>query len=191
MVNEEQEYLNNVGLIHLAMKNLHIYWKTEDEHQEYIDAGTDGLLRGIRTYDSSKNIKKSTYYYACISLGIKQVIFSKQYLKRKGQVVSLNQTIEEGELIDYIVSNTNVEDEVLEKERKELVLEAVNKLPIEKDKELIKYTYGLDGYPLINGIQLAKMWGLNKNAIYQRRDRAYNKLWRIIKNDEKYEVLWK
>lgn len=191
MVDEGKEFQDNLGLIHLAIKNLHIYWKNNDEHQEYIDAATDGLLRAIRTYDSSRGIKKSTYYYKCISIGIKQRLYIKQEKKRKVEVVSLNQQLESDELIDFMVSDIDVEKMMLDKERREMILEAVNSLPIKKDREVVKYLYGLDGYPLINGQQLSKLLGLNKNSIYQRRNRALGKLWRIIKNEEKYEELWR
>ena len=69
------------GLIYLAIKENHIYWKTEDEYQDYIDAGYDGLLQGIRTYDTTKGIKPSTYYYTCIKNEMIKVITLKNRKK--------------------------------------------------------------------------------------------------------------
>ena len=52
-MDENEKYLQYKALINLAIKNLHIYWKTEDEFREYDDAGVDGIIKGIRTYENA------------------------------------------------------------------------------------------------------------------------------------------
>lgn len=189
-MDEEKEYVDNIGLIYTVIKNNGFYWRTSDEYQDLLDAGTDGLLNAIRTYNEEEKTKKSTYYCVCIKNEICKMLYLKECKKRKGETVSLNTIInEDAELLDFIPDNTNIEKDILEKELASKLLELVNKLPIEKDREAIKELYGLEGRNETNGEQLAKKWGVNKNAIYRRQRRALIQLWlRIRQNDEREKL---
>ena len=187
-MNENDKYLQYKGLIFLAIKKKHVYYKTEDEFQEYIDAGTDGLIKGIRTFDKTKNVKESTYVYKCIETEIKKRIYLNTMQKRKGETVSLNQLIGNNndfeELIDFIPSEVDIEKEVEDKLVGERLVEIIETLPIEKDIEVIKYCYGLDNHKQMNCSQIARLWGVNKNAIISRKNRALGLLWKKVKEDE-------
>ena len=187
----EDELINeHKGLIYLAIKEEHLYWRTQDEYQEFIDAGYDGLLKGIRTYDESKGIKPSTYYYTCIKHEMLRVIQVKEYKKNSMKTVSLNTLIDKldyTELIDMIPSDVNIEQELLNKEQKERLMYHIDHLPNERDRLVIKMLYGLDGFETTNISGIARKWGVNKNAIIHRRNRALNRLWLKIRNDS----LWK
>lgn len=189
-MDENEKYLQYKGLIFLAIKNKHIYWKTEDEFQEYIDYGTDGLLKGIRTYDNTKGTKESTYVYKCIETEIKKKVYLQQAKKRTGKLVSLNKEIPEtgDEIQDYIPSDIDVEKEVIDKLMSERLVEIIDEnIKIGKDREVIKYAYGLDNHKETNCSQLAKQWGVNKNAIITRKNRAIKQLWKKVKEEE----IWK
>lgn len=189
-MNEEELFINNRGLIFLAIKNMHLYWKTNDEFQDYIDAGTDGLLIGIRTYDKTKGTKESTYYYACIKNEINKMLIKKNLKRYKGQTISLNllaNEIDDTELIDLIPGDIDIEKEIEDKLMAERIVEIIDTLPIVKDRYVIKMYYGLDGYERMNCTQIAKRWGVNKNRIIDRKERAINKLRRRMKQ----EGIWK
>lgn len=190
-MNEEEEFLENKGLIGLAIKKLHIHWKTQDEFQDYEDAGIDGLLSGIRTYEKEKGYKKSTYYYSCIKNEICKSMYLKSCKKRKGDVVSLNTVINEGiELGELIPSEDNIEEKTIKKARKKELLRLVNNLPIEKDKLIIKNLFGLDGYKEISAEKLAKKLGISKTAIYDKKRRALVQLWLMIRKNEERDELF-
>jgi len=187
-MNENDKYLQYKGLIFLAIKNKHVYYKTEDEFQEYIDAGTDGLIKGIRTFDETKNVKESTYVYKCIETEIKKRIYIRTLKKNNEKVISLNTLIENSgnyeELMDFIPSEVDIEKEVEDKLLGERLVEIIETLPIEKDQEVIKYVYGLDNHKKMNCSQIARLWGVNKNAIISRKNRALGLLWKKVKEDE-------
>lgn len=190
-MNEEEEYIQNKGLIFLAIKKMHLYWKTPDERQEIEDAGVDGLLKGIRTYEEDRGYKKSTYYYTCIRNEICRMLYLKTMQKRTADVISLNKEVnEEIEILELIPGETNLEAEALNKEKAKVLNELVDSLPIEKDREVIRYKYGLKGYPVLNGEQIAKKWGVNKNAIYHRERRALVQLWLRIRGNERNSKLF-
>lgn len=182
-MDEEKEYIDNYGLIFLAIKNLHLYWKNEDELQEYKDYGSDGLLKGIRTYDSSKNTKRTTYYYECIRNELLHLLLARTRKKRTGKVISYNAIINDDgdELIDLLPSDLNIEEDIETKIRDEKLLDIINHLPLERDRWVIKYLYGLDGYEKLTTVELAKRWGVSKQCITGRKTKVLGILWRKIK----------
>lgn len=181
-MDEEQEVKDQTPLIYIALKNEKLYWKNEDEKQEFVDAGYDGLIKGIRSYDITKGIKKSTYYYRCIKYEMFHVIAKKQRKKRTAKVVSLNYEINDEELQDFIPSATNLEEDIIQKEKNEQLLDLVNTLPIAKDRYVIKMMFGLDGFEQLSASEIARRWGVNKNAIIQRKNRALRILNYKIRN---------
>lgn len=186
MKSEDDLIVEHRGLIFLAIKNEHFYWKTDDEFQDFVDAGYDGLLQGIRTYDPNKNIKESTYYYTCIKNEMIKVITNKHRIKNQAKVVSLNTLVsdmEDTELIDLIPSTTDVEQEVFTMVRNERLIELINRLPIEKDRYVIKMMFGLDGWTQMSASAIARRWGVNKNSIIERKNRALRQLWYRIRNE--------
>ena len=184
-MDENEKYLQYKALINLAIKNLHIYWKTEDEFREYDDAGVDGIIKGIRTYDPSKKVKESTYVYKCIETELKRRIYLNTMKKRNVEVISLNKTVgveEAEELIDLIPDDTDIEKLIEDKETSERLINLVDHLPIPKDRYVIKMMYGLDGWEQMSASEIARRWGVNKNSIIQRKNRAIRLLWIKIRN---------
>lgn len=183
-MNEEEEYIKNKPLINLAFKQLNLHYHSTYEFEEYNDAGLDGLLQGIRTYDESKGVKKSTYYYACIRNEINKLIYQKQMQKRKAIVISINTPLNEDgdELLDILPSKVNIEKEIEESIRNEKLLDLVNELA-PKDREIIKYSFGLDGYEKMSTRQIGMLFKNHHNAIAQRRTKALRQLWYKIKNN--------
>ena len=166
-MSEEELILKHKGLIFLAIKEMHLYWKTQDEYQDFVDAGYDGLLNGIRSYNKEKGIRPSTYYFTCIKHEIGKTLQRKTRKRCTGKVISLNLQINEvdDELIDIIASDVDIQKEVEDKLLAERIVEIVEELPIEKDIEVIKHNFGLDGYKQVSCSELARMWGVNKNSI--------------------------
>lgn len=169
--------------IFMAMKRLHIHWNTEEEHQEYIDCGYDGILKGLSKYDASLGFQKSTFVYKCIETEIKRKIYLNQMKKRITKVVSLNTEIEEGELIDLIPDDIDIEEQVTKKLMIEKVKELVNLLPKEKDRQVITLLYGLDGNKPLTIRATAKVMGVNRNAIASRKNKILKTLQEKIKKE--------
>lgn len=171
------------GFIYLAMKRLHIYWKTDEEHQDYIDSGYDGLINGIRGYDETKGFKPSTYIYKCIETELKKRIFLNTMQKRTTKVLSLNKEVEDIELVELIPDTINIEKEVMDKIQREKINSLVNKVLKGKDKLVIKMIYGLNGWEQVGVCEIARRWGVSKSAITFRKNKALKKLLEQIKRD--------
>ena len=69
----------------------------------------------------------------------------------------------------------------MDKETKEKLIYYIDHLPIEKDRYVIKMMFGLDGWKQMNASQIARRWGVNKNAIISRKNRALRQLWYRIR----------
>ena len=185
MTNNEDELVKKYErLIYLAIKNKHIYWKTNDEFQDYIDSGYDGIIKGIRTFDSTKGVKESTYVYNCIATEIKRRIYTNTMVKRKTKTVSLNLILNDDgdEMIDLIPSDYDMEQVVEDNIRNDKLLALVNKLSKEKQREVIKNLYGLEGKEPISASELGRRWNCSKSNIIAIKNRALRILWYKIRN---------
>lgn len=189
----EQLILDNIPLIYKCIKDMHLYWQTEDEFQAYYDAGLDGLMKGARQYDRSKDIKPSSFLYPCIKNEIMHLLTVKNLKKRKnefGSDISLNLIVNEDsnsktEFADFIPDlNTNIELEIENKLEFERLLNAVNNLKNEKDKLVVKMYYGLDDYEPRTYESIGKSLNVTKEMIRVRLKRAENNLKQYLeKND--------
>lgn len=190
---EEKLILENMALIRKVIKDLHLYWQTDDEFQEYYDVGLDGLIKGVRSYDETKG-KISTWCIPCIKNEILHLVTKKNYKKNKneyGRDISLNFTINEdsekvteyGDLIPDL--NTNIELEIEKKLEAERLLAAVNQLKNEKDKLVVKMYYGLDGYEPRMFREIAEQFCCSKSAIQFRAKRALSLLKQYLEKNDK------
>lgn len=167
----------------MAIKYKNYKYKNQDEFQEYFDAGEIGLLRGIRTYNPSMGYKISTYLYRCICNEIRNSVSTCNRLKRKnafGETISLNMIIENVngdmcELIDLIPSDVNIEKQYERKYLIESIIDEVNMLK-EKDVEIMKRFYGIDGYTKQSVTDISKCLSMSRKSIYSRLNRNLKKL---------------
>ena len=183
-MDENEKYLKYKALINLAMKNLHIFWKTKDEWQEFNDSGVDGIIKGIRSYDSNKGVKESTYVYTCIEMELKHRIYLNTMKKRTQKIVSLNKTVgtDGEELGEFIPDDTDIEKTVFNNIMDERILVLINQLK-EKDKEIIKYKWGIDNHPNLSFEEIGKLYNNNKNAIRSRYLRSLRKIYYRLRSN--------
>lgn len=166
--------LENLKLIYLVIKNLHLHYKTEDELQDYYDAGLEGLIIGSKKYDSSKGLP-STYLYSCISNEIKKFIKFKNTAKRKINYefnLSLSETIHIAEngmnifLEDVVYDpKVNVLEMVERNIEKEKIMYLIKNKLNEKEQIILSMYYGLNGYPECNQKQIAKIFNTSTTTI--------------------------
>lgn len=192
MSSEEELYKANKPLIYKVIEDMHLHWNTQDEFQEFEDAGVDGLLNGIRSYDIDKGVKSSTYFYTCIKNEICKFLVYKNRLSNTVNLnkTSLNRVLIEEELIELIPSEVDVEEEVYRNIVKEDLLELVESLK-PSEAYIIKNYYGLDHCISKTDKQLAQDMGLKQSTLAERKRKCLNKLWRKIRQSDRYDYLYK
>jgi RNA polymerase sigma factor (sigma-70 family) len=149
-MDNENLIINNLNLIHLSIKQMHLSYKTDDEYQNYYDAGLDGLINGVKTYNSSVG-KISTYLVVCIKNSIKQYLTTKTAKKRNniyGNDLSLDFEYQDSRgdkmhFEDIIQDKSiNIEKEIENKINYENILIAIDNLKF-KEKICMQYYFGL------------------------------------------------
>lgn len=188
-MNEEEMILNNIPLIHYAIKKMNLKWETDDEWQDYYDYGLIGLINGVKSYDNNKENTVSSFLVPCIENNIKHHLVNKTSMGKmntKGKDISLNQKValgEESELINFVINKkVNVEREATKNVIISDIIECLNKMENKKDVVVIKLHYGLDGFPEMNYREIARLFKVSDNMIHLRAKRGMKRLKEEMEN---------
>ena len=157
MLIKEKLILDNINLIYMVLKRYNLY----NQLDEYYDIGMIGLVKGANTFSEDKGYKVSTYLTSCITYEILNYK-RKQSMQKRGngiQNISLytqiNNKNKELYLLDVIPSKENIEDNIIKKEKLELIYKKILDLN-ERDKFIICSTYGLLSHKELNQNQIAE-----------------------------------
>lgn len=172
-----KEIEENIGLIWKVIQDLHCNLKDEEEREEYFFNGLLGLYDGVRTYDKTKGIKKTTYYYTCIKY---KIIW--WFKKKPPKLLSLNTPIKEAELIEFIPDKCNLEQEIIKKEQLEYIYKAINKLKNSQYKRVFMEYYGINQEPKKRK-ELALKYGVSINCICVQIKQAIKKIRKEIEKE--------
>jgi len=138
--------------------------------EDLISIGTIGLLKAINSFKMDKNIKLATYASRCIENEILMFLRKTNKLKLE---VSLDEPINtdaEGNelgLGDIIYSDKdcdNIEKIVELQTDKKILLSLIEKLE-DRDKQIIKLRYGLDGSEEYTQKEVAKLLNISQSYI--------------------------
>lgn len=148
----EELILNNTKLIYKCIKDMRLYWTTEDEFQAFYDDGLIGLINGAKTFDESKGYAPATYLYKCIKTAISKGIYLSERVKRKANknTISLDDYVNDKQdtTIIELIPDTKIdmEKQILEKEQLELIENIADKVLTDNQKRYFYKYYGLKGY---------------------------------------------
>lgn len=179
---EEKIVLDNIKLIYKCIKDMHCFWRTDDEFQNYYDAGLEGLIRGAKTYNS--NIAKpSTYLITCIRHSIARYIYvseqnnkkiNKEIMTSLDEMVSFDSETTIGELIPD--DGPSVEEKIEKKIKMDSIIKELNSMKNQKDALAIKMYYGLEGRTPKTYEEISKEFGVSRERIGQIIARGIRKL---------------
>jgi RNA polymerase sigma factor (sigma-70 family) len=187
MSEEDRMVLENINLIHGVIKDFNLGYLADDLY----DIGLIGLTKGIQSYNKELGNSESTYMYACIKREIFGYLRQKRAKKRSMfKEISLNVKIktknndEEGvELIDCISDKSLEFEDNVENEEKIKTLEKYVDSLSDGQKEIICYYYGINGYNRMSVIDMKRRFGISKQAIFAKRNRALEKLKKMYEKD--------
>lgn len=169
--------LDNIKLIYKCIKDLNCYYETEDEFQNYYDAGLEGLIRGAQTYDPSI-AKPSTYLYKCIKQEITKYFYTSEFNCRKINKIhktSIDEVVYDENDTTYAEiipdPNVDIEKEAEEKIKLEAVIKCLDYID-KKDALIIKKYYGICGEKRETLEEIAKQLGVSRERVNQRRKRG-------------------
>jgi RNA polymerase sporulation-specific sigma factor len=157
----------------LIIKNaVRIYIK-EQEVEDLVQIGAIALINAVHKYDCSKNVPFVSYAKTAIQNSfngeLRKVISKKDNEKFS---CSLNSLTKEGiEIIEYLVSEENVEEAAILKEEISILGTALDMLS-PKEKEIIYWFY----FKQRTIKEYAELNGLNRTTVVKRKTRALEKL---------------
>ncbi len=160
------------------------YENTNVDLEDLVSIGTIGLIKGVKTYKSDKNIKLATYASRCIENEI--LMFLRKNKKRKGEVSfedSLSYDAEGNELHleDVLGTDADIVTKGIEDENdKKLLREEIKKLK-ERDQKIMILRYGLFGFKEMTQKEVAKTLGISQSYISRIEKKVIKKLKSIVK----------
>ena len=175
-------YYRNKLIEHNLRLVAHIVKKFESKYKDtddLISIGTIGLIKGIDSYDVSKNIKVTTYAARCIE---NEILMYFRSNKKYSNDVSLNDHIgvdKDGNSISLIDVMPDVEDDLCQKVATNIDIESLIKyLDVLKEKErnIIIKRYGLFNNKEYTQKEIAKELGISRSYVSRIEKRALFKL---------------
>ena len=171
----------NLRLVaHIAKK----YSSTNIDQDDLISIGSIGLIKGINSFDSEKNIKLATYTARCIENEI--FMFLRTNKKRVGDVY-LNEPIgkdkDDNEItLQEVIENNerNVEDEVDLKLKIKKLYDKKKEILKNREKIIIELRFGLNGDKPKTQKEIAKMMNISRSYVSRIESKALLKLSREI-----------
>ena len=147
--------------------------------EDLISIGTLGLIKGIQTFNTDKNIKLATYASRCIENEI--LMFMRKKSKMKVEVSldePLNIDYDGNELLLQDILTTNeheVEDNLEYNEKRRLMYDAIKELK-DKEKEILILRYGLKNNEEMTQKEVADYLGISQSYISRLEKKIIKKL---------------
>ena len=159
------------------------YENTTYDIEDLVSIGSIGLIKGINTYKSDKNIKLATYASRCIS---NEILMFLRKNKRKRSEVSLEEALnydsEGNELHLEDILGTDAElvpKEYEKKVDKELLSREIEALS-PRDKEIMTLRYGLNNTVEYTQKEVAEMLGISQSYISRIEKKVVRKLSQVM-----------
>ncbi len=175
---EAEEILieRNLRLVaHIVKKYSNFNYDNED----LISIGTIGLIKGIKTFKSDKNIKLATYCARCIE---NEILMSLRITKKHKNTISLNESAgsdKDGNEVSILEKlkdcKMNIEEEVVTNMQIEKMLSVLENVLTERELSIIKYRYGLNCDPMTQR-EVGALLGISRSFVSRIEKSALKKL---------------
>ena len=156
------------------------YGTANVEQDDLISIGTIGLIKGIKSFDSSKGVRLATYVSRCIE---NEVLMHLRAVKKLGADVYLEDTIGKDKddntvSLQEVIENDerSIEDEVDLKFKIKKLYQKMKEVLKDREKLILEMRFGLDGKKPRTQNQIAKVLGISRSYVSRIETKAINKL---------------
>lgn len=196
---DEQAYLSRCVQGDLEARNIlvernmrlvaHIikkYYTQNVDQDDLISIGTIGLIKGISSYRPEKNVRLATYAARCIENEV--LMFFRSQKKLQGEV-SLSETLETDKdgndlsLLDVVGVEDTMLDDLDMKESHIQVRRLIEQCLTEREADIIRQRYGLNGKTPRTQRELAADYGISRSYVSRIEKRALGKLEEALGRD--------
>lgn len=176
LAEHEMLVINNIGLVtHMA----HKYANTPYDLDDLISVGRVGLTKAAYHFNHTRGFKFSTYAARCITNEI--FIYFRKNKKHLG-CLSLDSKIhtdKEGrelKLSDMIADDKHVDDDIMRICEISQLRELLETVLTDKEREVIRLRYGINGYGEHSQGEVAKLVGYSQSYVSRIEKIALEKL---------------
>ena len=178
---EEREYLERAAQGDLEARNLlvehnlrlvaHIvkkYYAQTGDQDDLISIGTIGLIKGISTFKSDKNVRLATYASRCIE---NEILMHFRAQKKLAGEVSLADSLDGDDdgsslsLMDVIAVDDNMLEELDTRDACRKVRHCVVTCLTDRERSIITLRYGLDDRPPRTQREIASRCGISRSYV--------------------------
>lgn len=189
---EEQAYLERCAQGDLDARNVlvernlrlvaHIikkYYTQTEEQEDLISIGTIGLIKAVNTFKPDRGIRLATYASRCIENEI--LMYFRARRKLQGEV-SLSDAIETdgdgGDLSigDVVGRNDTMLEDLQDKDDRALLRRLVAERLTEREADIIRRRYGLEGHLPQTQRQVAAAYNISRSYVSRIEKKALGKL---------------
>ena len=155
------------------------YYVQSEEQEDLISIGTIGLIKAVNTFKADKGIRLATYASRCIENEI--LMYFRRTKKLQGEV-SLNEAIEtdgdgaELSIGDVVGKSDTMLEDLQDKDDRALVRRLVAERLTEREADVIRRRYGLEGRVPQTQRQVAATYKISRSYVSRIEKKARGKL---------------
>ena len=155
------------------------YYAAAADQEDLISIGTVGLIKGVSTYRPDKNVRLATYASRCIE---NEVLMFFRSQRKSAQDLSLSDRLEsdrEGNALsiqDVLAEDDDMFERVSTQELRAQVREKVDAVLDQRESEIIRARYGLDGRRALTQRETARQLGISRSYVSRIEKKALEKL---------------
>lgn len=160
------------------------YYASADEQDDLLSIGTVGLIKGIDSFRSEKQIRLATYVSRCIE---NEILMHFRNQKKSANDISINEEIDTDKdgnslsLMDVIAEEDSILDSVYRKIRVGALLRAIETELDHREQTVIRLRYGLSE-PAKTQKETAARLGISRSYVSRIEKGALLKLKKSLKN---------
>ena len=155
------------------------YYSQTSDQEELISIGTVGLIKGVSTYRPDKKVRLATYCSRCVE---NEVLMYFRAQRKSAGDVSLSDPIEsDGDgnslsLMDTLAEERDMAEDVTTAELCRQARASVDRVLDDREAEIIRLRYGLDGSAPLTQREVAERKGISRSYVSRLEKRALEKL---------------
>ena len=156
---------HNLRLVAHIMKK---YYTPNGDQDDLISIGTIGLIKGISTFKSDKNVRLATYASRCIE---NEILMHFRAQKKLAGEVSLADSLDGDDdgsslsLMDVIAVDDNMLEELDTRDACRKVRHCVATCLTDRERSIITLRYGLDDRPPRTQREIASRCGISRSYV--------------------------
>lgn len=159
------------------------YSSNSYDNEDLISIGTIGLIKGIKSFKSDKNIKLATYCARCIE---NEILMSFRVNKKHKIVGSLSDPIGSDKDGNEIHKIDRIEDDKMDIQKEvetniqiETMMSFIEKVLTKQEYQIIKLRYGIGCEPLPQR-EIGEMLGISRSYVSRIEKKALGKLKQVL-----------